>query len=216
MAGLRVTVRDQSLHHAPNGDARRHDASCAHLPPLLPSAMHVLQEAIRTYEAAKGVGTVCLHPAVMAVALQLPPESIGLANADASFAYGAKQDFIHSIVHVIHNSHNTLHLPRIRRLLDALQEDGASDVVRLQSTGLHLFDEHPCTLAAGPDRCIDELVEGHAVRSQAPAGCPHALNSRARSAEVPAEEVLLDHCIVRDDVGHASLQSVRHDPLSGL
>mmetsp|Transcript_79366 Transcript_79366/g.257058 ORF Transcript_79366/g.257058 Transcript_79366/m.257058 type:complete len:201 (+) Transcript_79366:286-888(+) len=151
------------------------------------------------------------------MALQLPSEHVGPADADAGFANGAEQDFVHGTVHFIDNGHHPLHLPRIRGLLNALEEDGTSDAVWLQSAGPHLIYEHrPRALAAGPDRGINELVEGYTVGGQAAASCTHGLDGGSSALEVPTLQVLLDHRVVRDNVGHVRRQGLRHDLFSSL
>mmetsp|Transcript_41117 Transcript_41117/g.128150 ORF Transcript_41117/g.128150 Transcript_41117/m.128150 type:complete len:376 (+) Transcript_41117:991-2118(+) len=211
VASLGVTVADKSLDHAANGHARRHDALGPHLPPDLPGAVEVAQEAVGAHDAAKAVRTLHHHAVCAALALELLRKEVFTPDAHAGLADRAQQDLVHCVLHGVHDRQSALDVPGPTSPLDVLQEDGASDVVGPQAACLHVVDEGPHTLAAQPNRCVDELIEGHGVRRQGTSSLAHLVEKRARTPEIAGLRKGLDHGVVGHDVGHARQGGLPHD-----
>mmetsp|Transcript_53477 Transcript_53477/g.174026 ORF Transcript_53477/g.174026 Transcript_53477/m.174026 type:complete len:281 (-) Transcript_53477:1197-2039(-) len=96
--------------------------------------------------------------------------------------------------------------------VQALEEDGTSDLVGLDTGRLHLLDDAPNlgTLSgrATSDEPVDEFVESHTVRLQALA--PHLLHERPCFGEVQVLEVCLDQRVVRHDIDEADAFRLCH------
>mmetsp|Transcript_39480 Transcript_39480/g.114303 ORF Transcript_39480/g.114303 Transcript_39480/m.114303 type:complete len:460 (+) Transcript_39480:201-1580(+) len=205
-----LAVRGEGLHDTAERDARRQDVPSLHFAPCLPNALHVVQHAVCTHEAAERVRAFDRHPPRAVLLVELPAQQVVPPGSDASLAHGAQQHLVHRVVHFVDHRKGLVGIARPRSLADALQHDGASDVVRLASASLHFVDERPQCLRAPSARCccIQQLVEGDTVWLQPELA--HRRHGLTGPQHVALPQMRLNDRVVRDDVRHFGLRRLCH------
>mmetsp|Transcript_80612 Transcript_80612/g.207493 ORF Transcript_80612/g.207493 Transcript_80612/m.207493 type:complete len:600 (+) Transcript_80612:107-1906(+) len=218
VGALRVAVTDDSLDHAAERDACGADVAAAHLLPATPDTIDVPGVAIRLDQAPKSVRAVDGEALRTLQLLQLLGQEVRLADAHAGLHHRGQEHLVHGLVHVADQLHGVQNLLLAGASVQALEQDGASHLVRLHPRRLHLLDDGPDLLTlhrrAPRHEAIDQLVEGDAVRLQALAA--HLLHEGARLVEALLLQVRLDEGIVRYDVIETHLLDLPHPGLGGL
>mmetsp|Transcript_126671 Transcript_126671/g.236743 ORF Transcript_126671/g.236743 Transcript_126671/m.236743 type:complete len:200 (+) Transcript_126671:1250-1849(+) len=167
-------------------------------------------------EAAKSVRSI--HRNLVATLQLLKPVSqqVGLANANARLDDRRQKDLIHGLLHGLYQVHGFQNVILGRVGIQMLQEDGACHLVGSDTNGLHLCNNLPdlSTRALLLHRGIDQLIESDAVRLQT---CqPHLLHQAPGFVKVVVEQMGLDQCVERHDIGHLGLFCPLHPGLSRL
>mmetsp|Transcript_117803 Transcript_117803/g.380153 ORF Transcript_117803/g.380153 Transcript_117803/m.380153 type:complete len:269 (+) Transcript_117803:1015-1821(+) len=212
VCALWVTIGCKGLHQATQSDAREWHAAGAHLTPSPLDALNVAHTTICAYDAAEGLCTLHLDPAIVTMPPQLTDQQIIAVDADARLQCGAEQHLVHVVVHVLHDGQRPVSIHGPGAVLHTLQQNGAGDAVGLQATGLHLADQGPSGLQVRANRRVQQLIEGHTVRLQASGA--HSLDGLLGTFEVALPEARFQQGVERHDVGHAVCQGIGHDPLN--
>mmetsp|Transcript_62161 Transcript_62161/g.111964 ORF Transcript_62161/g.111964 Transcript_62161/m.111964 type:complete len:240 (-) Transcript_62161:966-1685(-) len=137
------------------------------------------------------------------------PKEIPSIGADAGLANRAEKNLVHAFLVVAELSHDTLHDGSASMRVQALQENGARHLVRLQTTGLHLIHEGPGSVGAGSQRGIDELVECDVVGLQPRSS--HRRQNLESALEVATLKMALDHGVVGDHISQSCSCGLLHD-----
>mmetsp|Transcript_114385 Transcript_114385/g.202754 ORF Transcript_114385/g.202754 Transcript_114385/m.202754 type:complete len:222 (-) Transcript_114385:708-1373(-) len=147
IASLNITIGGEGFDHATKNDAGGDDVACPHFAPCVPHPFDVPQRPICTNHASISVWAFhmqMLDSALLEVRLQ----EVWTARAQASLHYGTEQDLVHVPINFIQQGQDPLQMRRLRNCLDAFQEYGARDPVRLGTTALHLINQSPHLLGA--------------------------------------------------------------------
>mmetsp|Transcript_113515 Transcript_113515/g.201269 ORF Transcript_113515/g.201269 Transcript_113515/m.201269 type:complete len:282 (+) Transcript_113515:1260-2105(+) len=215
---LGVPVANHSLNHAAQRDAGRLDVPASHLFPTSPHAVNILCVAIRFDEATECVGSIHCHAIVALQLLELCCQEVWLADAYTCLNHRREEHLIHGLLHSVDQLHSHKDVSLIRVGVQALQKDGASDLIRLDACCFHLRDDVPRLstpgLATFGYHGIDQLIEGDAIRLEAL--FLHLLHDRSCFVKVLIHEVGLDERVERHDVCHASLLRLLHPSLRCL
>mmetsp|Transcript_39095 Transcript_39095/g.72566 ORF Transcript_39095/g.72566 Transcript_39095/m.72566 type:complete len:203 (+) Transcript_39095:1097-1705(+) len=149
VGAINVSIGNNCLNHATNGDACWPYTLRAHCFPALPSTIHVVCVAICLDQSAKCVRTGDLDAIFSLQLFQLLCEQSRFADAHASFDYRGKQDFIHGLLHAINKLHCAHDVCLGRSCFQTSEENGAGDLVRVNPIALHLIDSVPNQGAVG-------------------------------------------------------------------
>mmetsp|Transcript_2446 Transcript_2446/g.5754 ORF Transcript_2446/g.5754 Transcript_2446/m.5754 type:complete len:622 (+) Transcript_2446:669-2534(+) len=158
-----VVIRDQSLHHAAQGDSSELHLLRRHVPPELLHRGHVLSLAKGLHHAAVG-GAGDLGEVLLLQQLEALPQQLEVPAADARVREGAEEHLVHGHLALLDQRQDLRELPALRARRDALQENAAGDRAGGEGLALHLLHDAPSAGAVAlAHHGIQQGVIGHAA-----------------------------------------------------